>query len=120
MAISVQLDDQPFGAGREVGDIGIYGQLAYELHTDALATQNFPKGDFRRGLLRSQCFCAGAGFSVSLQDSPLSPTPLPLKGARGFRSTPLEPYASPRVSMSAAAIASVGDFPPHRTNWNTG
>ena len=31
-----------------------------------------------------------------------------------------KPQASPAVSMSAAEIASPGDLPPHRTNWNTG
>ncbi|QAY76359.1 dual specificity protein phosphatase family protein [Sphingosinicella sp. BN140058] len=30
------------------------------------------------------------------------------------------PYASPWVSMRAAAIASCGVLPAHRTNWNTG
>ena len=29
-------------------------------------------------------------------------------------------HASPCVSISAAAIASLGLFPPHSTNWNTG
>jgi hypothetical protein len=55
------------------------------------------------------------------QPSTIAPAMLPQPTSQaGVRESTSWRQASPAVSISAAEIASVGDLPPHSTNWNTG
>ena len=60
-------------------------------------------------------------LNVARQPCTIAPAILPQPTSQaGAGNDAVMDQASPAVSISAAEIASVGDFPPHSTNWNTG
>lgn len=85
VAVAIEYDDQAFGAGREIGDVGRDDDLPREFDAQPVASDDVPQRLFGRGLVGAEGFGAASGFAVSLQfNFPLSPTPLRLKGVRGF------------------------------------
>lgn len=86
VAVAVELDDEARATGREVGDVRGKDDLALELDAETVSPKHGPQCAFGRSEVLPQLFGSGTRFWIPLHpsDSPLSPTPLPLKGARGL------------------------------------
>ncbi|WP_422663738.1 hypothetical protein [Sphingomonas sp.] len=87
MGFSVQLYDEAMRARHEIGDERRADVLADELDAlKAAGAEDFSERAFGVAHVGAELLRSGSGFDVALHfaNSPLSPTPLPLKGARGF------------------------------------
>jgi hypothetical protein len=93
VGVSVKLDNETFGSGREIGNVRREHDLSLELHAEPVCAKLAPEAAFRFGEVDAQAFRAISGVDVPLHTPP-SPCPLPLKGERGRKarhaSTPFE------------------------------
>jgi hypothetical protein len=96
--VSVEFDDEPFGSGGEVGDVGRDDDLLLKFHAEAVGADAIPEAAFRLGEGSAQLLGAHSGFGVPTHTPPApcrrfaSAFPLPLKGARGVRHLPNQIY----------------------------
>ena len=82
MRIAVDLNDETFRTGREIGNIGRKDDLPLELDPDAIGPDRIPELSLRSSEVGAQLLGASSSFNVPFQRTP-SPSPLPLKGERG-------------------------------------
>jgi hypothetical protein len=83
MRIAIEFDDQPFGSGRKIRNVGSENDLLLELHAEAISADDVPQFSFGRGEITAKLLGALSRLGVPFQMPPLS-QPSPPEGGEGF------------------------------------